>query len=239
MINLKHIIFLLLIFYSCAKSGKEISVYAGSITKIFLDEINRRYEEKSGTKLLVQYGGSGIMLMQFIYGKGEVYISTCDEFMEKGVEMEVIEPSSVFYLSPVHPAIIVRRGEKEIKDFNTLISRKFGIANPKVCTGKFTEEIFRYYGKEELMKKAKIQADSLLSLTTALLLGSVDGIIGLVELKSIPGIEVIPLPSVSEPRISIGLSKRPKHPEEAWNYLKFLLSSEGKEIMKRYGFQPY
>jgi ABC-type molybdate transport system substrate-binding protein len=130
------LLFLTLSFYRCTKSGEGIAVFAGSITKIFLDEINLRYEEENRTKLSVQYGGSGAMLSQFIYGEGDIYISACDEFMRKALGMEIIEPSSVFRLTSLHPAIVVRKGERGIKDFNSLISREFGIANPEeVCIG--------------------------------------------------------------------------------------------------------
>jgi ABC-type molybdate transport system substrate-binding protein len=76
-------------------------------------------------------------------------------------------------------------------------------------------------------------------LTNALLIGSVDGIIGWEELRFLPGIEVIPIPQVREDYITAGVSRRTKRRNEAMNYLKFLLSDEAKEIMKKHGFQPY
>jgi molybdate transport system substrate-binding protein len=234
------LLFLTLPFYCCTNPGEGISIFAGSITKIFLDEINLRYEGENRTELSVQYGGSGVMLSQFIYGEGDIYISACDEFMRKALEMKMIEPSSVFRLTSLHPAIVVRKGERGIKDFNSLISREFGIANPEeVCIGKLTEEIFKQFGKEEFIKKAKIYSHSVLSLTNALLIGSVDGIIGWEELRSLPGIEVIPIPQVREVYITAGVSRRTKRRNEAMNYLKFLLSDKAKEIMKKHGFQPY
>jgi len=80
----------------CSGSEKSITVFAGSASKPALEEAAATFEQQTGIKVYLNFGGSGTMLSQLkIAGEGDLYIPGSPDYMQKAENEGIICTESV------------------------------------------------------------------------------------------------------------------------------------------------
>ncbi len=226
---------------------KTIVAFCGSASKPVLEDAAKTFEEKSGMKIELHFGGSGTMMSQMKISKtGDLYIPGSDDYMERAIKYGLVDLETVKVLAYLIPVIIVREGNPENITCLEDLSKpgiKVGIGDPEsVCVGEYAVTILEYNNlTDEVEENIVVYAESCSKTASLIMTGSVDAIIGwhvftnwnpdksdlvLIRPEGIPKISSIPgaVSTYSENR------------EEAIEFLDFLTSQEGQEIFAKYGY---
>ena len=124
----------------------KILVYAGAASKPATEDAARLYEERTGIKVELVFGGSGYVLSQMkLAREGDIYFPGSSDYMEKAKREGDVFPESEKILVYLVNAINVRPGNpKNIRTLRDLTRSglRVAIANPKgVCVGAYAVEI--------------------------------------------------------------------------------------------------
>jgi molybdate transport system substrate-binding protein len=231
-------------------AAESLLIYAGAASKPPTEEAAKAYEAKTGTKVEVVFGGSGIVLSQMKLSKqGDIYFPGSSDFMEKAKRDGDVFADTEKIIVYLVPAINVQRGNphniKTLKDL-TKPGLKVAIANPEgVCVGLYAVEIIEQQFTPE--EKAAFQAnlanytESCEKTATALSLKMVDAVIGwgVFEHWDPSRIETIPLPASQIPRVGyipIAIAKFTRDRDAAQKFIDFLTGPEGQKIFARYQY---
>ena len=156
---MKRLVFVLLLigllitssFSGCSGDGNSITAFAGSASKPALEEAARVFEEETGIKVYLTFGGSGTMLSQLeIAREGDLYIPGSPDYMLKAEDEGVIYPDSIVEIAYLVPAILVQEGNpSNIQSLADLAQPgiEVGVGAPEtVCVGLYAYEILEYNG---------------------------------------------------------------------------------------------
>ncbi len=232
----------------CAgESPNSITAFVGSASKPAMEEAAQAFEQETGIEVFTNYGGSGTMLSQIeLSGSGDVYIPGSQDYMAKAERKNVIDPASVKKIAYLVPAICVPHGNpKNIHSLADLARPgiKVGIGNPEaVCLGLYAIEILDYNGLlADVGKNIVTNAESCEKIATLVSLKSVDAAIGwdvfhewdpdkidivYPEPGQLPRLAYIPA------AVSVFAAER----DSAERFLDFLVSREGQEIFRKWGY---
>jgi molybdate transport system substrate-binding protein len=225
-------------------------MYAGSASKPPTEEAIEVFEQKTGIKVEVTFGGSGTVLSQMKLAKqGDLYFPGSSDYMEKAkTEGEVVASTEarVVYLVP---AINVQKGNpKNIQTLQDLAKPgvKLAIANPEtVCVGLYAVELIELNlsASEKAAFKANLlnYTESCDKTATAISLKQVDAVLGwsVFEKWDPDNIETIALPASVIPRVGyipIAVASYTKKQAAAQQFIDFLMSKEGQAIFAKYGY---
>jgi molybdate transport system substrate-binding protein len=226
-----------------------ITAFVGSASKPALTEAAELFEQNTGVKVELHFGGSGTVLSQMKISKeGDLYIPGSHDYMIRAVNDGMVYQDTVEIIAYLVPAIIVQEGNPQnITSIEDLARPgiRVGIADPdSVCVGEYAITILKKAGLlEEVGKNIVVHAESCSKTAALVTLGQVDAIIGwrvferwnpdkadivYIEPKYVPKVAAIPA------AISIYTEKRDK----AQLFLDFLMSEEGQQIFRKYGYIP-
>jgi molybdate transport system substrate-binding protein len=208
------------------------------------------FEEKTGIKVEVNYGGSGKVLSQMKLTKeGDLYFPGSSDYMEKAKKDGDVIASTEAKVSYLVPAINVQRGNPmHVESLKDLCKPgiKVAIANPEtVCVGLYAVEILEknLTPAEKTAFKANLLnfTDSCEKTATAIALKQVDAVLGwsVFEKWDPETIQTIPLPASQVPRVGyipIAVSTYSKKQALAQQFIDFLVSPEGQAIVAKYGY---
>ncbi len=226
---------------------KEIMVFAGAASKPPLDEAARAFEKRTGLKVFITYGGSGSVLSQMILSKtGDVYIPGSPDYLVKSEREKVTDPASTKIIAYLVPSMVVQPGNPmNIQDIADLAKPgvRIGIGNPDtVCLGLYSVELLEYNNLlAEVYKNIVTQAESCGKTATLISLKTVDAVIGWSVFHDWEpeNIEVIHLKPEQIPRLAYipaAVSTFSENKENAGLFIDFLVSSAGKEIFQKWGY---
>ncbi len=223
---------------------------AGAASKPVVEDLAKSFEEKTGIKVDVNIGGSGMLLSQMKLSKqGDVYFPGSIDFIEKAKSEGMIDESTVTPIVYLVPAICVPKGNpKQIKTLKDLCrpGLKVVIAHPEsVCLGVFAVELFeKFFSPEE--KKAVREnivsyAESCEKTASQIPLRTCDAIIGwsVFENWNPDLITTVKLESSEIVRISylaVSTTKFAKNPKAAQQFIDFMKSPEGLEYFKKFNY---
>ncbi len=230
--------------------SNSLLIFAGTASKLPLEEVAKAFEKKTGTKVELVFGGSGFVLSQMILTKkGDIYFPGSSDYMELAKNKGVILPETEKKVVYLVPAINVQKGNpKNIKSLKDLTKPgiKLAIANPDgVCVGLYAVEILEknLTEQEKLIVKKNITnyTESCEKTATVVSLRTVDAVIGweVFQYWDPKRIETIPLKSSEIIRIGyipIAISKFSKNKQLAQSFIDFVLSKEGKSVFKKYKY---
>jgi molybdate transport system substrate-binding protein len=223
-----------------------VTVFAGSASKPGLDALCKLYEQKTGTKVEVTYGGSGSVLTQFVKEQyGDLYIPGSDDFMDRAEKQDAVLKDTRTVLVYLVPAICVPKGNpkgvKALEDFTKPGLRVVVGDTKSVCLGAIAEELFTKVGNwSQVQKRVASYASSCENVTQTLLLGESDAVIGWdVSAKQNPDkIEAVAIPKElnRERNIPAATIKWSKQPEAAKAFVQFLVTDEAKKVWAEHGY---
>jgi molybdate transport system substrate-binding protein len=235
---------------AAAHSADSLLVYAGAASKPPTEEAAKLYEQKTGIKIELVFGGSGYVLSQMKLAKqGDIYFPGSSDYMEKAKRDGDVLADSEKVIVYLVPAINVTKGNplgiRSLQDL-TRPGLRVAIANPEgVCVGAYAVEIIEKALTAE--EKAAFQrnlvnyTESCEKTATAISLKMADAVIGwsVFEHWDPARIQTIRLPAAQIPRIGyvpIAISKFTKDKEEAKRFVDFLAGPEGRKIFARHQY---
>lgn len=248
-------LFLLLFIFPFIASGatnsnQRILVYVGAASKPPTEEAASLFEKKTGIKVDLNIGGSGMILSQMKLTKmGDVYFPGSSDYMEIAKREGLVYPETEVKVVYLVPAINVRRGNpKNIKSLKDLTrpGLKVAIANPEnVCVGVYAVEIIENdLSREEkaaFRKNIINYTESCEKTANVIALNAADAVLGwsVFEHWNPERIETIPLKPAEITRIGYipaAISRYTKNRELAQRFIDFLISPEGKAIYRKYNY---
>lgn len=227
-----------------------LMVFAGAASKPPTEEAAKAFENKTGIKVDLIFGGSGYVLSQMMLGKkGDIYFPGSSDYMELARKKDAVFPESEKIVVYLVPAINVQKGNpKNIKTLKDLTrpGLKVAIANPEgVCVGAYAVEIVESLftpEEKELFKKNLINyTESCEKTATAVSLKAADAVVGwrVFHYWDPERIETIPLDKSQVIRIGyipIAIAKFTSNRPLAQQFIDFLLSEDGKNIFQKYHY---
>ena len=241
---------MLIPFTGCSGSGgKSIDVFAGSASKPALEEAAAAFEEETGIRVYLTFGGSGTMLSQLkIAREGDLYIPGSPDYMQLAEEDGVIKPDSVKILAYLVPAILVQEGNpKNIQSLADLTRPgiEVGVGAPQtVCAGLYAYEILEKNSLlDEIQQSGSIvtHAESCSKIAALITLDAVDAVMGwrVFSEWNTEDIDVILLEPQQIARLAYvpgAISTFTKDEASARLFLDFLASAEGQQIFGKWGY---
>lgn len=248
-------IFLLSVFIPSIVPAKtpareRLLIYVGAASKPPTEEAAALFEKKTGIKVDLNIGGSGMILSQMKLTKmGDVYFPGSSDYMEIAKREGLVYPDTEEKIVYLVPSINVQRGNpKDIKQLKDLArpSLRVVIANPEnVCVGVYAveviEKVFTPEEKAAFRKNIVNYAESCEKTANIISLKAADAVLGwsVFEHWDTKRIETVPLKSSEISRIGYipaAISKFSKDRVLAQRFIDFLVSPEGKAVYRKYNY---
>jgi len=245
------ILTIVVIFVTTSAFARDrLTIFVGAASKPATEEAVKLFENKTGVKVDVSFGGSGYVLSQMILAKkGDIYFPGSSDYMEKAKKEGYVYPETEKVVVYLVPAINVQKGNpkniKTLKDF-LRPGVKVAIANPDgVCVGAYAIEIVENYftpEEQEAFRHNLVNyTGSCAKTASAISLKTVDAVIGWKVFShwDPKRIETIPLKSSEIIRVGyipIAIAKFTRDRGLAQRFINFLLSDEVKMIFRKYHY---
>ena len=229
-------------------AGRIIELFVGSASKPATEEAAALFENQTGAKLIVHFGGSGQMLSQMrLSGRGDIYFPGSSDYMELAKREGDVIPETEKIVVYLIPAINVPKDNpRQIASLEDLAKPgvRMGIARPdSVCVGLYAAEVLEKAGLAARVKPNIVtQAESCEKTAQLVALGSVDAVIGwaVFEHWQPDRIRTILLPPERVPRIGyipIAVAKKAKDRELAEAFIVFLAGPDGQAAFRKWHYQ--
>lgn len=235
---------------SLCQAAEPLLAYVGAASKPPTEEVAKLYEEKTGTKVDLIFGGSGYVLSQMkLARQGDLYFPGSSDYMEKAKRDGDVLPDTEKVIVYLVSAINVQKGNphqiRSLKDL-TRPGLKVAIANPEgVCVGAYAVEILENeFSPDEMAafrKNLVNYSESCEKTATAISLKMADAVIGwsVFEHWDPERIETVRLNKDEIPRIGyipIAISTFTKNREAAQSFIDFLTGPEGRSVFAKYQY---
>jgi molybdate transport system substrate-binding protein len=233
-----------------ARSAESLLVFAGAASKPPTEEAAKLYEQKTGVKVDLVFGGSGSVLAQMKLAKqGDIYFPGSSDYMEKAKRAGDVFADSEKAIVYLIPAIDVAKGNPlgihALRDL-TRPGLRVAIGNPEtVCLGVYAVEIiekeFSAAEKAAFQRNLINYTESCEKTATAISLKMADAVIGwsVLEHWDPARIETVRLQAAQVQRIGyipIAVSKFTKNNAAARRFIDFLAGPEGRKIFARHKY---
>lgn len=239
-----------LVYTTAAFAAESLQVFAGAAGKPPTEEAAKAFEQKTGVRVDLVFGGSGYLLSQMTLAKtGDIYFPGSSDFMELARKKKAVFPETERNVVYLVQAINVQKGNpKKIRTLRDLTrpGLRVAIANPEgVCVGLYAVETIEKHltpaEKAALKKNLVNYTESCEKTATAVSLKAVDAVIGwsVFEHWDPERIETVPLKKQEINRIGyipVAVSTYTKNRALAQKFIDFLLSAEGRAIYRKYHY---
>lgn len=232
-----------------AAPDKEIIVSAAISLKKPFEEIGRGFEMRNkGVKVIFNFGGSGGLARQLETGAPvDVFASASPKDMDtiasKGL---IVADTRVDFAGNSLVLIKPVRSEVKIEGFNDLLLgkvKRIAIGNPvTVPVGRYAMEVLTYLNLSDEIKDKYVPTENVRQVIDYVARGEVEA--GVAYSTDISGMEddvraVVIAPEGSHKPViyPIAVIKGSKYEQLAKEFVRFVISAQGQEILKRYGFR--
>ncbi|HEU4900197.1 MAG TPA: molybdate ABC transporter substrate-binding protein [Actinomycetota bacterium] len=225
---------------SGAAAPSEIKVFAAASLTAAFTELGQQYTSANGgTKVTFNFAGSQALATQIQQAApADVFASADLANMDK--VKDLVGTSQNFASNLL--AIVVEEGNpKGVKGLDDLArpDLKVVLAAPDVPAGKYAAEIL---GKAGVAVKPVSQEDNVKAVVTKVSLGEADaGIVYVTDITAggakVEGVD-IPREQNVLATYPIATVKASRAPDEAQAFMDLVLSAEGQQVLKQYGFLP-
>ncbi len=221
-------------------------VYCAAGLKGAVEAASAQYEQKTGTQIQLQYGGSGQLLSAIeVTRTGDVFIPADESYVRAARERKLIAESAA--VARQRPVIAVRAGNpKRIRSIADLSRAdvRVALANPETASiGRVTKRILSEAGQwEGIAKNAAVMKPTVSDVANDVQLGTVDAaVVWDATVSQLGGIDAVTTPELSahtEEVLACVLSSAGT-PAEALRFITYLAAPAlgGSEFAKR-GYAP-
>jgi len=230
-----------------AGSGKPLLVYCAAGVKPPVLQLARDFEKEYGTRIQLQYGGSGTLLSNVeVSQRGDLYIAGDRSYVEIADERGLID--EVLPLAYLRPVIAVAAGNpKGIDEIQDLLGEgtRIALGNPDATAiGKQTKKSLTKTGLwdriEKHTEKNGVFKPTVPEVANDVKLGAVDaGIVWDATAAQYDNLEVIrdPVFESAVMEICVALTKSTSQPQKALRFARWLNSRIGNKVFRQYGFE--
>ncbi|RJX25743.1 MAG: molybdate ABC transporter substrate-binding protein [Dethiobacter sp.] len=226
-------------------SKNEITVAAASDLCFAFEEIGASYEEKTGTKVVFLFGSSGLLARQIAHGAPvDVFASANKGFIEELILSGNLigETAEIYALGRIVLAVNNRTG-LQVNSLEDLISGeidRIAIANPTHAPyGMAAEEALRKAGIWEDIKDKLVYGENIFQVLQFIQTGNVPAGIIALSIARVPEINYILIDESFYTPLEQMLAVVNDSPnlDTSMDFARFVISSEGRVIMEKYGFK--
>jgi molybdate transport system substrate-binding protein len=220
-------------------SAGEIKVFAAASLTAAFTELGQRYTAAEGTKVTFNFAGSQALATQVRQGApADVFASADIPNMDK--VKDLVDTPRNFASNRLQ--IVVEQGNpKDIKSLQDLANPdlKVVLAAPEVPAGKYARQVLDQAG---VTVGPVSEEDNVKAVVTKVSLGEADaGIVYVTDVAAggdkVEGVD-IPRDRNVTATYPIATVKATKAPEAAQAFMDLVLSAEGRQVLKEYGFLP-
>lgn len=234
---------------SFAEAEREITISAALSLKNVFEEIGKMYAtHNKGVKVRFNFGASGDLTRQIEGGApvdafASAALREMDILEERGM---IIHGSSRNFAENAIVLVISPNAKSKIQSFAGLTAgeiKKIAVGNFKtVPAGRYAEEIFRYYGILPSIKDKLIFAENVRQVLDYVARNEVDaGVVYATDAKTRE--REVTVKAVADEKshrkvvYPLAMIKNTKNPKLTEDFLSFVLSDEGQNILGKYGFK--
>lgn len=236
---------------------KELHVLCGAGLMKPVNELIKEFENETGIKVVVDYGGSGEILAKLELGEGDVFIPGAYYYMEIALRKHLVVPTTVKNVTLHIPVIAVPSGNPgHVHGLRDLLRPGIRIAlgDPRACAiGRVALKLFKKNGLwnlyEEKLKRGEIVfAPTVNQLLIYVVTRQVDAAIvweDMVTWAQAKGrIEIIEIPPSQNiiktiPAAVTVFAEKHGVYREALEFVKFITSPQGIKVWEKWGFKPW
>ena len=220
-----------------------LTVYAASDLAFALKEVATHFEKATGAKVVLVLGSTGNLAKQIEHGApADVIFAANETFVDELVSRgSVIRETRAMYAQG-RVVLAVPKGSGRPSDLRALLEpkiRRVAIANPAHAPyGKAAEEALRAAGIWDAVQPKLVYAENIRQALQFLQSGAVDAGILALSIAAVPEIDWIPIDPVLHKPLNqaVAVVRRSARPELALGFIQFVNGTQGRPIMKRYGF---
>ena len=246
----KHALLLLvflLFFQGCTAKERTLTVFAASSLREAFQEAAERFEAEKGIGVEMNFAGSNTLRLQIEQGaSADVFASASEEHILALVRDGYVEQAKPFAENRL-VLVVPASNPAGIESAGDLRRTKLVLAGETVPAGRYAKEALYelegVYGEgfaEEVLSRVVSNEDSVRGVLAKVALGEADaGIVYATDALAAEGrVEVVEFtPLKVRPRYYVGVLANAEHREAAEAFVDFLLSSEGRRILKKHGFE--
>ncbi|MBF0343110.1 MAG: molybdate ABC transporter substrate-binding protein [Nitrospirae bacterium] len=240
---------LTVVFYSTAGAGQELTISAAISLKDAFGEVGKVFEEKNkGSKVLFNFGASGILIRQIEGGAPvDLFASASakemDELEKKGL---ILSETRSNFAGNSMVVIVPAASKIDISSFEGLKSpeiKKIAIGNPStVPAGRYASKVFQYYKIQTDLKDKFVFTENVRQTLDYVVRAEVDaGVVyttdAMTRGKEVRVIKTAPLDSHSSIVYPICVVRDTRNKDIAKAFISLLMSDVGKRILEKYGFK--
>jgi len=221
-------------------------LYCAAGLKPVVEPAVRDYEELTGTRVQVQYGGSGTLLSNLkVANVGDLYLAADESFLKTASAERLV--AEIIPLARMSPVIAVAKGNpKGLKNLDDLLRPEVRLVLPNpdaAAVGKVARAELESDGRwEQLAAHARAFKPTVNDLANDLKLGSADAVILWdATARQYPEVEVMPGDFFGDAasEVGVGVLTASKHPQAALRFARFLGAPDrGLRHFKPAGFEP-
>ena len=229
-----------------AHAGDLVVSAAASLTNAFKD-VDQAYEkEHAGTKVILNFGASDVLLQQIVKGApADVFASADQKAMDKAVEEKAVKPESRVDFAANQIVLIVPTDSKAnitaLKDLTRDDVKRIAYGNPaSVPVGRYTQGALQAAGLWDAVQAKSVLAQNVRQSLDYVSRGEVDaGFVFATDAAVMPDkVKVaVRVPSQTPVTYPIAVTARDTAAKEAKSFVAYVMSPAGQEILSRYGFQ--
>ena len=229
-----------------AYAGDLVVSAAASLTNAF-KEVAQGYEKAHpGTKVVLNFGASDVLLQQIVKGApADVFASADQKAMDKAVEEKAVKPASRVDFAANQIVLIVPTDSKAnitaLKDLTRDDIKRIAYGNPaSVPVGRYTQGALEAAGLWTAVQAKSVLAQNVRQSLDYVSRGEVDaGFVFATDAAVMPDkVKVaVRVPSQTPVTYPIAVTTREAAAKEAESFVAYVLSPEGQAILSRYGFQ--
>ncbi len=230
-------------------TGGEIVVSAAASLQNAYGEIAHRYEERTGVKVVLNFAASGELQKQIEFGApADVFASAGEREMDALAARGLIDdPSRQNFAANVLVLVVPASSISSLQSFSDLASasvKRISIGNPQtVPAGHYARQALEATGLWDKVHARLIFAENVRQVLEYAAHGEVDaGLVYSTDVAVAHGrVKVIaraPEGTYGPIRYPIAVIKSTHHVEAAQEFVQFVLSPAGQDILKQYGFIP-
>jgi len=233
-----------LAFARAAQASTTLMVHAGAGIRPPLDELGKRFEQQTGTRVDYNFKGSGCLLADICFSKkGDAYIPGELFYIEQADKRGMLAKSRI--VAQMSTVVIVQKGNpKNIKSLKDLTrpGLRVGIGDPEaVAVGRAANESLVKAGILEAVKKnIATQALNVVELGIGVKLRHLDAAIVWDATAYLfkNDTEQIDIPAKwrADAPIPVAVLKFSENPREAEAFMNFLASKEAEKVFLAHGY---
>ncbi len=238
----------LLLLAGCGARPNSLRIAAAADLRFALDDVVQQYTRLHGDlKIAPVYGSSGLFYAQLLnHAPFDMFLSADLQFPRKLADQGLTVPGSEFTYATgrlviwsANPALdLAHRGLEVLTGPEV---RHVAIANPSHAPyGRAAEAALRSTGLYDRVKGKLVMGENITQAFQMVQSGAADAGLVALSLAIAPGAggQYAEVPAGAYPRIQQGgaILKWSAHVPAARQFREFLISPEGRAILKRYGF---